>query len=70
MTSASLLMPEYDRMRLIHRNQIPQPANAGKDGRIGDELSVPASPTTALREKLICSYATALISSHDPSDSP
>ncbi|QES10349.1 hypothetical protein DEJ44_35130 [Streptomyces venezuelae] len=61
-------MPEYDRIRLIHRNQIPQPADAGKDGRIGDELSVPASPTTVPREKLICAYATALISSHDPSD--
>ena len=57
-------------MRLIHRNQIPQPDDAGKDRRIGDELSMLASPTTAPREKLIYSYATALISSHDPSDSP
>ncbi|MGV9693442.1 CPCC family cysteine-rich protein [Streptomyces sp. NPDC003444] len=32
-------MPEHDRIRLIHRNQIPQPADAGKDRRIGDELS-------------------------------
>jgi hypothetical protein len=47
-------MPEYHRIRLIHRNRIPQPADAGKGGRIGDELSVPASPTTAPSEKLIC----------------
>lgn len=47
-------MPEYHRIRLIRRNPIPQPAEAGKGGRIGDELSVPASPTTAPSEKPIC----------------
>ncbi len=63
-------MPEYHRIRLIHGNQIPQPTDAGKGGRIGDELSLSASPTTASSEKLICAKATTLISSHDPSDSP
>jgi len=39
MTSASLLMSEYHRIPLIHRNQIPQPTDAGKGERIDEPLS-------------------------------